>query len=293
VLSDSPLTRRAFVGGGLALAGGLVVARLGEQAAWAASRRTKVVAIPFSSDLYAAPDPQRFTLVLQQGTSDGIRYVSGPPVSVRFKGPDGALGPYAPMTLDRAGLPKGRGVYRTDATFATAGTWDGEAKFLGKTTKFSMILPEQAVAPVPGQPAPRAASPTKEDTLGVKPICTRDPMCPLHTVSLSDVIGTGRPVAVLFATPALCTSQYCGPILDELLAIRKPYEDRITFVHVDIYKNLRGMQQSPTVEAWQLPSEPWLYTIDGAGTVVGRIDTAFGRDEMQDMFDDLLVSGAS
>ena len=289
MFSDSTLTRRAFVGGGLALAGGLAVARVAEPA-WAASNKTKVVAIPFSSDLYASPDRQRFTVVLQQGTSDGIRYVSGPPVSVRFKGPGGSFGPYAPMTLDRAGLPKGRGVYRTDATFATPGTWDGEAKFLGKTTKFAMTLPPTASAPVPGQAAPRAASPTPTDMLGVKPICTRDPMCPLHTVSLSEVIGTGRPVAVLFATPALCTSQYCGPVLDELLKVKKPYEDRITFVHVDIYKSLKGTEESPTVTAWNLPSEPWLFTIDGTGKVVDRIDTAFGRDEMQEMFDNLLTA---
>jgi hypothetical protein len=288
---DAGVSRRAFLGTGLAVAGGLVVARAVPAAAAA---KTRVVAIPFSSDLYAAPNPQRFTLVLQQGSSDGIKYVSGPQVSVRFKGPDGAWSAFAPMQLDRDGLPKGRGVYRTETTFGQAGVWDGEAQFLGKTTKFSMQLPATAVAPVPGQAAPRVASPTKVDTLGVKPICTRVPQCPLHTISLSDVVGAGRPVAVLFATPALCSSQYCGPVLDELLSIRKPYEERVTFVHVDIYKNLRGSTESPTVTAWQLPSEPWLYTIDGAGNIVARIDTAFGKNEIQGLLDDLVtVSGAS
>jgi len=281
------LSRRAFLGTGLAVVGGLVVAHAAP--AVAAASKTRVVAIPFSSDLYAAPSAQRFTIVLQQGSSDGIKYVSGPSVSVRFKGPNGTWSELMPMRLDRDGLPKGRGVYRTEATFGEAGVWDGEAQFLGKTTKFSLQLPATAVAPVAGQAAPRAASPTKTDALGVKPICTRVPQCPLHTVSLSDVIGTGRPVAALFATPALCTSQYCGPVLDELLAIRKPYEDRITFVHIDIYKNLRATAESPTVTAWQLPSEPWLYTIDGTGNIVARIDTAFGMNEMQEQFDQLLT----
>ena len=62
--SDPSFSRRAFLGTGLAVAGGLVVANA--MPAWAASK-TRVVAIPFSSDLYASPDPQRFTLVLQQG----------------------------------------------------------------------------------------------------------------------------------------------------------------------------------------------------------------------------------
>jgi hypothetical protein len=288
VSPDASMSRRAFLGAGLAVTGGLLVAR--SDAAWAATT-TKVYAIPFSSDLYASPAPQRFTVVLQQGTKDGIKYVAGPPVEVRFKAPNSpAWTPYVPMQLDRAGLPKGRGVYRAQVSFPAPGKWNGQARFSNTTTKFTMQLPATATAPVPGEAAPRAASPTVTDSLGVKPICTRVPECPLHTVSLADVVGSGRPVAVLFATPALCTSRYCGPVLDELLAVRAPYEGRVTFVHVDIYKSLRGTQESPTVKAWKLPSEPWLYTIDSAGNIVNRLDTAFGRAEMQLALDQ--ISGA-
>jgi hypothetical protein len=288
--ADPSVSRRAFLGTGLAVAGGLVVAN--SVPAFAAGK-TRVVAIPFSSDLYASPDPQRFTLVLQQGGAGGIKYVSGPPVQVRFKGPDGTWTSPIPMVLDRAGLPKGRGVYHSLATFGQAGIWDGEASFSGTTSKFSMSLPATAVAPVAGQQAPRAASPTKSAPLGVKPICTRVPQCPLHTVSLSDVVGAGKPVAVLFATPALCASQYCGPVLDELLAVQKPYEANVAFVHVDIYKNLRARGESPTVTAWSLPSEPWLFTVDGAGTIVSRLDTAFGTKEMSLALDKLVSASAT
>jgi len=294
VSPDAAWSRRTFLGTGIALAGGLLVSRADAALGAGTASTTKVYAIPFSSDLYASPSPQRFTAVLQQGSKNGIKYVAGPAVDVRFKGPSATdWTPYVRMQLDRAGLPKGRGVYRTEATFGEAGAWNGQARFGGTTTKFKMTLPAAAVAPVPGNPAPRAASPTTTDSLGVKPICTRTPECPLHTVSLAEVIGTGRPVAVLFATPALCTSRYCGPVLDELLDVRTPYEERITFVHVDIYKNLRGAQESPTVTAWKLPSEPWLFTIDGAGNIVNRLDTAIGKDEMQLALDQLLtVSGA-
>ena len=41
----------------------------------------------------------------------------------------------------------------------------------------------------------------------------------LALVSLAEVIGAGTPVAAMFATPALCASQYCGPVLDELLDV--------------------------------------------------------------------------
>lgn len=283
------LSRRAFLGAGLALVGSAALVHV--PPAFAAARRSRVVAIPFSSDLYASPEPQRFTLVLQQATSAGVRYVSGPPVEVRFRPPGGTFSPYQPMELDRAGLPKGRGVYRTSATFPEAGIWESQARIDGRTSRFRLQVPTSASAPVPGQAAPRAASPTPQQPLGVRPICTRDPECPLHSVSLSQVIGTGRPVAVLFATPARCTSQYCGPVLDELLALRAPYEDRVTFVHVDIYRDLRTTKVSPTVTAWGLPSEPWLFTVDGAGTVLARLDTAFGRNEMRAVLDRLVAAG--
>lgn len=286
-----PLSRRAFLragaGGALAVAGGSLLVGRGALPALAAAA-PKTYAIPFSSDLYAAPDPQRFSLVLQRGTPDGIKYVSGPPVQVRFRPPGGSWGAYTRLQLDTEGLPKGRGVYRTDVTFDREGTWKGQARFSGSTTGFTMKLPATAVAPVPGDAAPRAASPTPADALGVNPICTRKPECPLHSVSLADVVGTGRPVAVLFATPALCTSAYCGPVLDEMLELMGPYQDRVTFVHVDIYKSLTNAALSPTVEAWSLPSEPWLYGIDGAGTVTARLDTAFGKTEMLALFDGLV-----
>jgi hypothetical protein len=99
-------------------------------------------------------------------------------------------------------------------------------------------------------------------------------------VSLSSVIGAGKPVAALFATPARCQSQYCGPVLDELLKVMGPYEDRITFVHIEIYLAPTGTDHVPTVDAWGLPSEPWLFGIDGTGTIRARIDGAFGGTEM-------------
>jgi hypothetical protein len=124
----------------------------------------------------------------------------------------------------------------------------------------------------------------------VKPICTRTPKCPLHDVSLATVIGAGTPVAVMFATPALCQSQYCGPVLDELLDIRAPFADAVTFVHVEIYRSNRGADVAPTVAAWGLPSEPWFYTIDPAGTIVGRLDGAFGGDEMRSQLEALAAT---
>ena len=116
------------------------------------------------------------------------------------------------------------------------------------------------------------------------------PPCPLHAQSLSDVIGAGKPVAVMFATPALCQTATCGPVLNQLLSLRKAYADRVTFVHVEIYRSNKGATVAPTVAAWNLPGEPWLFTIDGRGTVRGRLDGAFGRDEIRQELDALSLT---
>ena len=230
-----------------------------------------------SSDLYASPEPQRLAFAIAIGST----YASFAPAKVAVAPPGTTKGPVYATTLHREGLPKGRGVYVADVVLDRPGAWNALALTAGRRVPFALDVGKQPKAPVVGAAAPRAASPTRADTLGVKPICTRKPQCPLHDVSLADVIGTGRSVAALFATPALCQSQYCGPVLDELLDLRAPFTDAITFVHVEIYSSNKGATLAPTVEAWGLPSEPWLYTINGAGTIVGRLDGAMAGDEMK------------
>jgi hypothetical protein len=274
------MSRRAFLaasGGALGaaalarVAGGSLLESAGQQNSKALSP------LVLSSDLYASPDPQRLAFAIARGSS----YASGAPARVALAPPGSDDGQVYDTTLHRDGLPKGRGVYVAEAALDVAGVWNALALTRGKRVPFAIDVKAQPEAPAVGTPAPQAASPTKAGTLGVKPICTRRPQCPLHQVSLADVIGTGRPVAVMFATPALCQSMYCGPVLDELLDIRAPFTDAVTFVHVEIYASNKGADLAPTVEAWALPSEPWFYTIDGAGTIVSRLDGAFGGDEMQ------------
>jgi hypothetical protein len=286
-MAGDGITRRSFLAG----TGGLVVATaVGANAGATTAARNKAISpLVLSTDLYASPTPQRFVFAIAVGS----KYSSSAPAQVGFL-PPGASGT-ATVTvqrtrLDRAGLPKGRGVYVADALFDQPGVWKGLVVTRGRKTPFAVEVKPAPEAPAIGAVAPRAPSPTKNAPLGVHPICTRVPVCPLHTVSLSDVIGAGKPVAVLFATPALCQSMYCGPVLDELLKITDAYAEKITFVHVEIYTSNRGADKAPTVEAWGIPSEPWLFTVDGAGTILGRIDGAFGGDEMKFQLDALAAT---
>jgi len=283
------LSRRAFLASALGAAGGLVVASSLPDVAWGTDSTTYFPLV-LSSDLYASPDPQRLVFALGHSTSSGGQaFASGPAVVARFR--KRGTKPWSQTqrpAYDRVGLPKGRGVYVARPVLDHAGVWQVEATVKGQKAPFLIDVNEAPAVIVPGAAAPRDPSPTTTDTLGVDPICTRDPACPLHTQSLSTVIGAGKPVAALFATPARCQSAYCAPVLDEFLDVIKGYGDRIVPVHIEIYQKSTGTALVPTVDAWKLPSEPWLFGISGDGTVQSRIDGAFGGTEMKALLDALV-----
>jgi hypothetical protein len=282
---DGRMSRRTF----LAASGGLVLATSATASAGAslATKPNELSALLVSIDPYASPDPQRIGLAIFRGA----RPVAGPRVNVALAAPGTDEATVVTTKLYTGGLPGGRGVYVFDAVLPEPGDWRGIALVGGKRVGFRVAVSAGPTAPAIGAAAPRAASPTKADPLGTKPLCTRVPPCPLHTTSLSDLVGSGRPVAAMFATPALCQTATCGPVLDQLLEVRAPYEDRVAFVHVEIYKTNKGTALVPTVDAWQLPGEPWLYTVDGSGIVQGRLDGAFGRKEIVQELDDLVAPG--
>jgi hypothetical protein len=283
------LSRRAFLGGSLAAAGAWAVAGTFADPALAAPDTKTYFPLVLATDLHASTDPQRMVFALSHSGPKGIQFASGPSVSVRFRGPGAtAWTPLAKTAYDRVGLPKGRGVYVTFPTFDTPGVWKVEARAQGQKIPFTIQVNPQAVTVLPGTAAPKAASPTTADTLGVKPICTRDPMCPLHTQSLSTVIGAGKPVAALFATPARCQSQYCAPVLDEFLDVIGSYGDQIVPVHIEIYQAATGTALVPTLGPWGIETEPWLFGVDAAGTIQSRIDGAFGGTEMKTLLDALV-----
>lgn len=282
-MSPDPLSRRAFLTGTGSLIAAAAIARpLGA----IPTKRAPLSPLVLSSDLHASPDPQRLAFAIARGPN----FASIAPAQVALTPPGSGERVVLDTTLHKDGLPKGRGVYVSEPVLGVPGVWDAIALTRGREVEFAIQVKDAPEAPAIGTAAPLVASPTKADRLGVTPICTRVPQCPLHGSSLADLAGTGRPIVVLFATPALCQSAYCGPVLDELLEVKLDYEDRVDFVHVEIYRSNTGAEVSPTVEAWGLPSEPWLYTIGPSGTITARLDGAFGGNEMTTALDALAAT---
>lgn len=136
-------------------------------------------------------------------------------------------------------------------------------------------------SPVPdiGERAPKVQTDTVSSAGRVEFIDTREPPAPeLHERSFDQVVGK-KPVALLFATPQLCQSRVCGPVVDIALQLRERYGDQVQFIHQEVYVDndpSKGLR--PPLERFALPSEPWLFAIDTDGRVAARLEGSFGLD---------------
>jgi hypothetical protein len=100
-------------------------------------------------------------------------------------------------------------------------------------------------------------------------------------VSFKDVVGK-RPVALVFATPQLCQSRVCGPVVDIAAQLQSVYGNRMTFIHQEVYAN--NMVQDglrPQLQAFHLQTEPWLFTFDRSGRIAARLEGSFGVNEFE------------
>ena len=142
---------------------------------------------------------------------------------------------------------------------------------------------EDSVVPEVGERAPRIQTPTLADVGGViERIDTRVPPAPdLHEVDFADVVGK-KPVVLIFATPALCQSRVCGPVVDIAKQVKAEHGDRAAFIHMEIFRDNeieKGYREQ--VLAWKLQTEPWAFTVDASGRVAARLEGAFGARELE------------
>ena len=145
----------------------------------------------------------------------------------------------------------------------------------------SLVAHRDDPVPAVGERAPVVHTPTASDVGGdLTKIDTRIPPDTMHGDDLVDVLGE-RPVVLLFATPALCQSRVCGPVVDAAEQVKSEREDDAAFIHSEIYvDNLANEGPRPQVVAYDLQSEPWLFVIDCEGRIDTRIEGAFSVAEL-------------
>jgi len=167
------ISRRGFLAGtaGVALAAATAAATAGPAGALLGAKNTAISPLVLSADLYASANPQRFVFAIARGA----KYASFGPVQVAFAPPGTTEANILDTNLYKDGLPKGRGIYVVDTVFPVAGNYKAAAVVGNKKVPFAIQVKDAADAPTVGAQAPRAQSPTPSNTMGVNPICTREP----------------------------------------------------------------------------------------------------------------------
>lgn len=227
-----------------------------------------------SSFVHVAGIDQRVTLAFLQGDMSPLRPEE--PVQVRIDGKE------VPAELHHEGIFLPYLLLRH--RFERPGVATAEATYRGRTAKAALEVqaPAATKVPFPGQPMRPAKSPTFAQPLGVNPVCTRQPPCPLHQVSIDAALAERRPLAVLFSTPALCESRLCGPVLENLLAQQEPFGAQVRMIHVEIFPTPeRKKPLVQAVEDYGLDNEPVLFLAGADGVARQRLDNAYDLAEIR------------
>jgi hypothetical protein len=185
--------------------------------------------------------------------------------------------------------------YAATTPFEEAGAWGVEVAVKPKTGPSSTVqLPIDVLAepqtPAYGTLPPASQNDTAATNMNAESLCSRDPICGLHDKVIRDVLGKGRPLVVQFSTPAYCQTRFCGPVLEVLLGQVPVYQDRVDFVHIEVFKDFQLQQYRQAVEEWNLPGEPYTFFMGADGTVRGRLEAIFTTGELVQRLDALVTS---
>ncbi len=237
-----------------------------------------LAALKISSDLHNSPLAQRLAFSVFDSTR---KIVATKSTSVVLVAPSKKEQVFKDVKLREKGI-KGRGLYSIDPILNESGAWLIKTKHQSQPLELNVSVAQENVAPFEGDTCPTSLTPTNDNPLDAKILCTRfEGECGLHKKDVPTLLKTGKPFIVLFATPARCQTNYCGPVLD--LAIEALKELNIDIVHVEIYRDDTSNDVMNAVTAWNLPSEPWMFGVTGDGKISKRLDGAFDLSEIEEL----------
>jgi hypothetical protein len=178
-------------------------------------------------------------------------------------------------------------VYVTEIPLDKPGAWSFGALVKDDDGYSGSLLPTPSEVgefnpPDVGDPVPKVHTPTADEVADISEIDTRVPPSDLHDEDLAEALGR-MPVVLLFATPQLCQSRVCGPVVDVAEQVKREFGDRVAFIHQEVYNdNDLNKGVRPQMTAYRLPSEPWLFVIDRTGKVSTVSEGAFSVAELED-----------
>jgi hypothetical protein len=229
------------------------------------------------------------------------KQIGGAPTALYVAPPRGpAHGPYPARSESLAVRPAfrsestasdpdaARSVYVAELPFERPGTYellalvrvDGRLVTAEPASRRVRVV-RRGPVPRAGDRAPRISTPTRQDAGSIEVIDTRVPPDTMHDIDFADVVGK-RPVVLIFATPALCQSRVCGPVVDVAEQVKSEHEGDVAFIHMEIFEdNVVARGPRPQVTAFGLPSEPWAFAFDRRGRLAARLEGAFSVRELE------------
>jgi hypothetical protein len=192
-------------------------------------------------------------------------------------------------------------IFAHEREFERAGDWgvevqarlpDGTAAI--KRIGFEVLADSPTLKP--GQKVPALDTPTAAEVSNDLSQLTsaQKPNPAFYELSLAEALADDKPTVLLFATPAFCQTRFCGPAYELTDELQKRYRDAFDFVHVEVYTGLpnpaaNNWEVAPSMIAFGLTTEPWLYLINSGGTIVYRVEGVFTKAEVERQMQALLL----
>ena len=261
-----------------------------------------LVPVPISTEIVVGSNRMLFNILDKQNQS-----IAAPdrPVELRFFD-FSASKTQAASTMQGTFMPtvEGRpGLYRAQVDLTKAGEWgveaiSSESDGTKRTGRFVFDVREQGTTPEIGDPAIASDTPTASTPEEIAQIATDDDPDPdFYKRSVADAIAAHEPFALVFATPAFCTSQVCGPTLDLVKSVAQPFKGRMDFINVEPYElESEGGNLHPVLDEnnlpvsvqatneWGLPTEPYIFVVGSDGLVKAKFEGIASQEELEAAF---------
>lgn len=247
--------------------------------------RDLVVVIPAAEFLVGQDRRMQFGLATQQ--REFISGLEGVEVTVvADEGLETVSGPAAVRVHDQFGE---LGVYSTQVSFPEPGFYwiVAAAPDRVAVNPVQAIRPEDSPVPQVGDRIPPEKTPTFDDPMDFAEVCTREPDCSMHDVSLDAALADGRPVVLTIATPAYCQTAICGPVVDVIDGVKQDAgRDDVAWIHVEVFTDA-GNTPADLVNTLGLPSEPWTFFIGADGKLVDKLEGPTPHELVREVLDQI------
>jgi hypothetical protein len=187
-----------------------------------------------------------------------------------------------------------QGIFKVNLDLDASGIWlievdvitaDGSAI----TASGTLAVRPESITPAIGSPAPASSTATLDSVDDLATITSStEPDPDLYRLSVDQALKAGKPLVVVFATPAFCVSATCGPQVEILSSLKERFADEANFIHVEVFANPHEVEAGrpaggmvPAVAEWRLPTEPWTFITDNKGLVAAKFEGFTTLEELE------------